>query len=97
MRLSNARWRVAALHDRKEKALQIIAKYSRLTDRKNLEDHYQDSITYLEQLPRAEPQAMATILEFMGKKNIPLETFLDNSIIDRLVREGFMDKLRKKS
>jgi len=88
---------VAALHDRKEKALQIIAKYSRLTDRKNLEDHYQDSITYLEQVPRAEPQAMATILEFMGKKNIPLETFFDNSIIDRLVREGFMDKLRKKS
>jgi len=33
----------------------------------------------------------------MGKKNIPLETFFDNSIIDRLVREGFMDKLRKKS
>ena len=81
--------------DTKER--QIIAKYSRLTDRKNLEDHYQDSITYLEQVPRAEPQAMGTILEFMGKKNIPLETFFDNSIIDRLVREGFMDKLRKKS
>ena len=26
----------------------------------------------------------------MGKKGLPIETFADNSIIDRLVREGFI-------
>lgn len=87
---------VAALNQQKEKALKVIAKYARLPDAKNVEDHYQDSITYLERLPRAEPEAISTILEFMGKKGTPLETFVDNAITDRMVREGFIDKLYKK-
>jgi hypothetical protein len=33
----------------------------------------------------------------MGKKGIPLENFMDSTIIDRLSREGFFDKLYKKS
>jgi len=32
----------------------------------------------------------------MGKKGLPIETFADNSIIDRLVREGFVEQLYKK-
>jgi len=87
---------VAALNNQKERALKVIAKYSRLTDAKLIEDHYKDSVTYLERTPRAEPEALATILEFMGKKEIPPETFVDNSIVDRLVREGFVDKLYQK-
>jgi hypothetical protein len=67
-----------------------------MTDPKQLEIHYRDSVTYLDRIPRAEPEAVQTILEFMGKKNVPLETFQDNSIIDKLTREGFFDKLYKK-
>ena len=33
----------------------------------------------------------------MGKKGVALETFQDNSIIDKLNKEGFFDKLYKKS
>jgi NitT/TauT family transport system substrate-binding protein len=87
---------VAAINNQKERALKVIAKYSRLTDAKLIEDHYKDSVTYLERIPRAEPEALATILEFMGKKAIPPETFVDNSIVDKLVREGFVDKLYQK-
>jgi hypothetical protein len=29
----------------------------------------------------------------MGKKAIPVETVADNSIIDRLERDGFIDRL----
>lgn len=87
---------VAALNQQKERALKVIARYARITDPRNIEDHYQDSVTYLERLPRAEPEAISTILEFMGKKGIPLETFIDNAITDRMVREGFIDKLYKK-
>lgn len=87
---------VAALNQQRERALKVIAKYARLTDAKNIEDHYQDSVTYLERLPRAEPEALSTILEFMGKKGMPPETFVDNAITDRMVREGFIDKLYKK-
>ncbi|HUF43683.1 MAG TPA: hypothetical protein VMR20_17150 [Verrucomicrobiae bacterium] len=42
-----------------------------------------------------EPEAVAATLEFMGKKGLPIETFADNSIIDRLVKEGFVDQVYK--
>ena len=88
---------VAAMNQQKELALKVIAKYARMTDPKMIEDHYRDSVTYLDRIPRAEPEAVQTILEFMGKKGTPVETFQDNTIVDRLVKEGFFDKLYKKS
>ena len=88
---------IAFLNQNKERAIKIITKHSRLTDPKMIEDHYNDSVTYLDRIPRAEPEAVQTILEFMGKKGIPAETFQDNSIIDKLTREGFFEKLYKKS
>ena len=88
---------VAFMNRQKEQALKIIAKYARLTDPKMIEDHYNDSVTYLDRIPKADPEAVQTILEFMGKKGIPLENFMDSTIIDRLSREGFFDKLYKKS
>jgi len=87
---------VAFMNQNKERSLKIIAKYAHMTDPKQIEDHYRDSVTYLDRIPRAEPEAVQTILEFMGKKNVPLETFQDNSIIDKLTRERFFDKLYKK-
>ena len=62
-----------------------------------IEDHYNDSVTYLDRVPKADPEAVQTILEFMGKKGIPLDTFMDSSIVERLGREGFFEKLYKKS
>ena len=47
-------------------------------------------------VPRVEPEAVAATLEFMGKKGFPVENFADNSIVDRLVREGLIDQLYKK-
>jgi hypothetical protein len=55
-----------------------------------------DAIKFLERVPRVEFQAIAPIVEFMGKKPIPLEAVADNSIVDRLVREGFIEKLYNK-
>ena len=88
---------VAFMNRQKEQALKIIAKYARLTDPKMIEDHYNDSVTYLDRIPKADPEAVQTILEFMGKKGIPLDTFMDSSIVERLSREGFFEKLYKKS
>jgi hypothetical protein len=53
-------------------------------------------VTYLDRVPLAEPEAVQTILEFMGKKGIPAETFQDNSIVEKLMKEGFFEKLYKK-
>ena len=87
---------IAALHRDKEKTLKVISQYGRLNDPKKLELHYQDSADYLEKIPRTEPEAVGTLLDFMGKKNPPTGSFVDNSIVDRLAREGFVEKLYKK-
>ena len=87
---------VAAIHHQKERAYKAIAKYARLRDPKKIDEIYQDSIIYLEKTPRVEPEAISSILEFMGKKGVPVETFADNAIVDKMVREGFIDKLYKK-
>jgi NitT/TauT family transport system substrate-binding protein len=87
---------VAAIHHQKAMAYKAIAKYARLRDEKKIEEIYQDSILYLEKTPRVEPDAINSILDFMGKKGTPVETFADNSIVDKMVREGFIDKLYKK-
>ena len=87
---------IAFMNQQKERALKIIARYSRLSDPKSIEDFYSDSVTYLERVPKAEPEAVQTILDFMGKKGVPLQTFMDTTIVDRLSREGFFDRLYKK-
>jgi NitT/TauT family transport system substrate-binding protein len=86
---------VAAMHRDKPTALRAIARYSRINDAKLIEEIYQDSIVYLEKVPRLDAEATTPILEFMGRKEPP-ETFADNSIVDRLVREKFIEKLYKK-
>jgi NitT/TauT family transport system substrate-binding protein len=88
---------IAFMHQNKARAIKIITKYSRLTDPTMIENFYNDSATYLDRIPLAEPEAVQTILEFMGKKGIPVETFQDNAIVEKLVREGFFDKLYKKN
>ena len=81
-----------------KKALKMIAKYARMTDAKEIGEPLSSirSRTWTG-FPRAEPEAVQTIFEFMGKKGVAPETFQDNSIIDKLNREGFFDKLYKKS
>jgi hypothetical protein len=84
---------VAALKNDRAKGLKVVAQYTRYTDPKFIESQYNDSSSYLDRVPRVEKASIAPILEFMEQKDIPLETFADNSIIDRLVAEGFIEKL----
>jgi len=58
---------------------------------------YSDSSSFLDRVPRVEKAAVAPILEFMDQKDVSLETFADNAIIDRLVKEGYIDKLYPKN
>ena len=88
---------LAFMHRNKERPLKIIGKYSRLNDAKLIDQFYEDAMTYLDRIPRAEPEAVQTILECMGTKGIPVVTFQDNAVVDKLIREGFFDKLNKKS
>ena len=87
---------VAAIREQKQMALKTIARYTRLKEAKPIEEIYDDAAKYVDIVPRVEPEALSATLEFMGKKGLPIETFADNSIVDRLVREGFVDQLYKK-
>jgi hypothetical protein len=77
--------------------LAVVAKYSRYTDAKFVESQYSDSSNFLDRVPRVEKAAVIPILEFMDQKDVPLETFADNAIIDLLVKEGYIDKLYTKN
>jgi ABC-type nitrate/sulfonate/bicarbonate transport system substrate-binding protein len=89
---------VAAVRDpnQKERIVKIVARYTRLKEPKSIEEIYNDAAKYLDRIPRVEADAVSTSLELMGKKGLPVETFADNSLIDRLVKEGFVDQLYKK-
>ncbi len=89
---------VAALRDpnNKSRVIKAIAYFSRLKESRAIEDIYNDATKYVDRVPRVEAEAVAASLELMGKKGLPIETFADNSLIDRLVREGFVDQLYKK-
>ena len=89
---------VAVLRDptQKELVLKTVARYTRLKEVKAVEEIYNDAFKYVDRVPRVEAEAVATTLDFMGKKGLPIETFADNSIIDRLVREGFVDQVYRK-
>jgi NitT/TauT family transport system substrate-binding protein len=88
---------VAALKNDKNRGLKVVAKYTRYTDPKFVESQYSDSSNFLDRVPRVQKAAVAPILEFMDQKDVPLETFADNSIIERLVKEGYIDKLYPKN
>ena len=88
---------VAVLRDpsQKDKTLKTIARYTRLKEVKAIEEIYSDAAKYVDRIPRVDADAVSTTLEFLGKKGLPIETFADNSIIDRLVREGFVNQVYK--
>ena len=88
---------VAVLRDpsQKDKTLKTIARYTRLKEVKAIEEIYNDAAKYVDRIPRVDADAVSTTLEFLGKKGLPIETFADNSIIDRLVREGFVNQVYK--
>jgi NitT/TauT family transport system substrate-binding protein len=85
---------IAALKTRKPDALKLLAKYMGQRGG-SAEMHYEFVTKYLDSIPRVEPAAVDTILEMVGSKEAPKAKLFDNSIIDRLRQEGFIDKLYK--
>ncbi len=89
---------VAVLRDpvNKDRVVKTIAAVTRLKEAKAIEEIYADAARYVDRIPRVEPQAVAASLELMGKKGLPVETFADNSLIDKLVREGFVEQVYRR-
>ena len=85
---------IAALKTRKAQALKMLEKYMGARGGSS-EGHYEFVTRYLDSIPRVDPAAVDTVLEMVGAKGTAKTKLFDNSIIDRLAQEGFIDKLYK--
>ena len=83
---------VATIKKRKDVAVAVIRKYLRKTD---VEDSYEYAFRYLERIPRVDHASIQTVLAMENKSDMSPSRFYDNTIIDRLVQEGFFDGLYK--
>lgn len=87
---------IAGLKLRKAQALSVLAKYMRQRGGP-AETHYEFVTRYLDSIPRVDPAAVDTVLEMVGQKGAPKAQLFDNSIVDRLVQEGLIDRLYKRA
>jgi NitT/TauT family transport system substrate-binding protein len=86
---------VARLRTQKQQALNVLGKYMRQRGG-SPEMHYEYILKYFDPIPRIEPAAVETILAMVGQSAPQGVKIFDNSIIDKLVQEGFTDKLYNK-
>jgi len=85
---------IAALKTRKQQSLKMLERYMGARGGSG-EGHYDFVMKYLDVTPRVDPAAIDTVLEMVGSKGSSKSSLYDNAIVDRLSREGFIDKLYK--
>ena len=85
---------VAALRTKKELAYKVLGKYL-LGGGDALDEAYEYAVKYLDRDARVEPAVIQTVLKWEGKGELPVNDFFDNTIIDRIIKEGFVEKLYK--
>jgi ABC-type nitrate/sulfonate/bicarbonate transport system substrate-binding protein len=85
---------IAALKTRKPQALKILEKYMGQRGG-SAEMHYDFVMKYLDSVPRVDPAAVDTALEMVGSTGATKAKIFDNSIVDRLVQDGLIDRLYK--
>lgn len=81
-----------------ELAKQMIGKYTKTTDRDDLEDSYRTFLPVWEKLPVVPTAAVQTMLNFAthpAAKTAKAENFIDNSALVELEKSGFVDRLYK--
>jgi ABC-type nitrate/sulfonate/bicarbonate transport system substrate-binding protein len=83
---------VALMRMRKTQALKVIHKYMRV-EGETLNENYDYAVKYLARTPKVDPAAIRSILEWLGKADAPLENFFDNSAMETLEREGFINQI----
>jgi ABC-type nitrate/sulfonate/bicarbonate transport system substrate-binding protein len=88
---------VASMIQDKGLAAKIFAKYLKRSDPGFLEETYSIVAKFMERIPRVDPRTVSTVLEFEPIKGADAEglsaKLIDNSIVDKLVKEGFSEKV----
>jgi ABC-type nitrate/sulfonate/bicarbonate transport system substrate-binding protein len=83
------------VHD-KERAVKILAQYLRRSDPAFLDETYTLVRTYTERVPRFDSRAIPILLGFDQAKGVTADALaakvIDNSLVDQLVAEKFIEK-----
>jgi len=85
---------IAALKTKKPQAFKLLEKYMGPRGG-GPELHYEFVMKYLDSIPRVDPAAVDTVLEMVGQPASGKAKLFDNSIVDRLVQQGLVEKLYK--
>ncbi len=92
---------VAAMNHDRETALKVLAKYLKRSEPAFLDEMYKIAVQFTDRTPRVDPRTVATVLEFEPVKGADAETVtpkaIDNSIVDKLAKEGFIEKAFSKT
>lgn len=92
---------VAAMNHDRETALKVLAKYLKRSEPAFLDEMYRIAVQFTDRTPRVDPRTVATVLEFEPVKGADAETVtpkaIDNSIVDKLAKEGFIEKAFSKT
>jgi ABC-type nitrate/sulfonate/bicarbonate transport system substrate-binding protein len=87
---------VAAMIRDKALAGKIFEKYFKRSDAEFVDETYGIVAKFLERVPRVDPRTISTAVEIESIKGATAEQLadklIDNSIVDRLVKEGFIDR-----
>jgi len=85
---------VAALRTRKDFAYKVLGKYM-LGASDSLDEAYEYAVKYLDRQPKVEPAVIQTVLNWENKGDTSVSEFFDNTVVDRIQKEGFIDRLYK--
>jgi NitT/TauT family transport system substrate-binding protein len=83
---------VAALRSIKELAYKVLGKYM-LGAAESLDEAYEYAVKYLDRSAKIDPAVIQTVLNWENKGEGSTNEFFDNSIVDRIIKEGFVERL----
>jgi len=85
---------VAALRTRKDFAYKVLGKYM-LGASDSLDEAYEYAVKYLDRQAKVDPAVIQTVLNWENKGDTSVSEFFDNTVVDRIQKEGFIDRLYK--
>jgi ABC-type nitrate/sulfonate/bicarbonate transport system substrate-binding protein len=93
---------IKLIYDNKEQTMKVLAKYTKLTDEKLLDESYRFSVEALSKDAFMPVEAFNALLDQMvsqktieaaAAKKFPISAYFDNRYVDELEKEGFFKKL----
>lgn len=93
---------IRTIYTDKELALKVLAKYTKVSDDKILDESYRFSIEALSKEGFMPPEAFTALVEQMvrqksvdeaASKKLPITAYFDNRFVNELEKEGFFKKL----